>query len=75
MVLFLAAEVAGTREIHRRMSGVYGEHYMSMTSVQEWQKRFHEGRTSLQDDSRPGQAHRAITPDVIAQIDGLIREN
>jgi len=44
-------------------------------SVHEWQKRFREGCTSLQDDSRPGQAHRAITPDVIARIDGLIREN
>ena len=43
--------------------------------MQEWQKRFHEGRTSLEDDSRPGQAHRAITPDVIALIDGQIREN
>ena len=40
----------------------------------EWQKRFCEGCTSLQDDSSPRQVHRAITPDVIARIDGLIRE-
>ena len=46
-----------------------------MTSVNEWQKRFCEGRTSLQDDSLPGQARRGITPDVIERIDGLIREN
>ena len=75
VVRFLAAECAGTREIHRRMSAVYGEHCMSLTSVHEWQKRFHEGRISLQDDSRPSKAHRSITSDVIVRICGLIREN
>ena len=48
---------------------------MSLTSVLEWQKRSRDGRTSLQDDSCSGQAHRAIVPDVIAQIDGLIWKN
>ena len=60
VVRFLVAEGAGTREIHRRMSAVYGERCMSLTSVHEWQKRFREGGTS-----RPGQAHRAITPDAL----------
>ncbi|KAJ4432856.1 hypothetical protein ANN_21495 [Periplaneta americana] len=32
-------------------------------------------RVSLQDDARPRQAHRAITPAVIAEVDGLIRGN
>ena len=59
VVRFLVAEGAGTREIHRRLSAVYGEYCMSLTSVHEWQKRFRGGRTSLQDD----QAHRVITPD------------
>lgn len=48
---------------------------VSLTSVHEWQKRFCEGHTSLQDDSHTGQAHGAITPNVIVQIDGLIWEN
>ena len=72
MVLFLVAEGAGAPEIHRRVSAVYGEHCIPLASVQERQKRFCEGRLSLQDDSHPGQAHRAITPDAIARIDGLI---
>ena len=75
VVRFLVAEGAGTREIHRRMFAVYGKHCMPLASVHEWQKRFREGRTSLQDDSSPGQAHLAITPDVIARIHGLIQEN
>ena len=69
---FLTAENVGT---HRHISAVYGGQCMSLTSVHEWQKRFRKGRTSLQDDSRPGQDHRAIMPDVVARIDGLIREN
>ena len=52
MVRFLVAENAGTYEIHRRMSAVYGKHCMSLTRVHEWQQRFCKGRTSLQDDSR-----------------------
>ncbi|KAJ4451644.1 hypothetical protein ANN_03113 [Periplaneta americana] len=38
-------------------------------------KRFREGRMSLQDNARPGQAHRAITPAVIAEVNGHIRGN
>jgi hypothetical protein len=30
---------------------------------------------SLQDDARPGQAHRVITPDVTAALDDNIRAN
>ena len=72
VVRFMVAEGAGTREIHRHISVVHGEHFMSLTSVHEWYKIFREGRTSFQDDSRPGQVHPAITPDVIARIVGLI---
>ena len=75
MIRFLVAELPGTREIRRRNAAVYGEHCMSMTSMHEWQKSVREGRTSLQDDLRPGQAHRAITPDVTARIHDLNREN
>ena len=75
-VCFLVDEGARTREIHGRMSAVHDERCtMFLISVHEWLKRFREGRTSLKDDSRPGQAHRAITLNVIARIDGLIREN
>ena len=75
MVRFLVAKGARTCEIHHRMFAVYGKHCMSLTSVHEWQKRFCKELTSLQDDLCPRQAHQPITLDVIAQIDGLIREN
>lgn len=75
MVNFLVVEDAGTHEVHCHMSVWYGKHCMCPTIVLELQKRFHEGCTLLQEDLHPGQAHRATTPDVIVQIDGLIREN
>ena len=58
VVCFLMAKGAETYEILRCMSAVYsGKYCMSLTRVHEWQKRFHEERTSLQDDSHLGQAH------------------
>ncbi|XP_071447076.1 uncharacterized protein [Hetaerina americana] len=75
VVCFLVAEGAGVHEIHRRMSAVYGQHCLSLTSVNEWHRRFREGRTSApQGDAGAGQAHQSITPDVVGRIDDLIRE-
>lgn len=48
---------------------------MSHSRVLVWHKRFREGRLSLQDDARPGQAHCVITPEVTAALDGHIRAN
>ncbi|KAJ4435076.1 hypothetical protein ANN_23651 [Periplaneta americana] len=75
VVRFLTAEGIGEREIHRRISAIYGEHSMSCSHVLEWHKRFQEGHVSVQDDARPGQPHHAITPAVIAKVDGLIWGN
>jgi hypothetical protein len=58
-----------------RISVVYGEHSMSCSRVLAWHKRFREGRVSLHVDARPGQAHRVITHDVTAALDGHIQAN
>jgi transposase len=68
VVRFLTAEGVERREIHRRMSVVYGEHSVSHLHVLAWHKRFREGRVSLQDNACPGQARHIITPDVIGHI-------
>ncbi|KAJ4444770.1 hypothetical protein ANN_06567 [Periplaneta americana] len=75
VVRFLTTEEVGGLEIHHCMSAVYGEHSMSCFRVLEWHKRFREGHVSLQDNARPGQAHCAITPAVIAEVDSLIQGN
>lgn len=74
VVRFLTAEGVAQQEISRRMTAVYGEHCISLATVKRWSKRFREGRESCKDNPRPGQSHRAITTDTIAQVDQLIRQ-
>ena len=57
---FLTAEGVEGREIHYRITAVYGEHSMSCSCVLEWHKRFWEDRVSLQDDSK----HPPHSPDL-----------
>jgi hypothetical protein len=71
---FWSANGVGGWEI-RHLSVVFCVHSMSRSRVLAWHKRFREGRVSLQDDARPGQAHCVTTPDVIAVLDGHIQAN
>jgi hypothetical protein len=48
---------------------------VSKTQVYEWVQKFKNGVQSVEDFPPPGQAHRVITPEVIAADDDLIREN
>ncbi|GBM35561.1 hypothetical protein AVEN_106780-1 [Araneus ventricosus] len=57
------------------MKAVYGEYSLSRSTVVEWRKRFLEGRELLEDDARPGQANRVITPEMIAQVHDLVLNN
>ena len=43
VIRFLQAEGRSAAEIHRRMSKVYGENFMSDGSVREWCRKFKKG--------------------------------
>ncbi|GBN75236.1 Histone-lysine N-methyltransferase SETMAR [Araneus ventricosus] len=73
VIRFLTAE--GGREMYRRMKAVYGEYSLSRSTVVEWRKRFLDGRELLEDDVRPGQANRVITPEMIAEVHDLVLNN
>ncbi|GFR15040.1 retrovirus-related Pol polyprotein from transposon opus [Trichonephila clavata] len=45
------------------------------SGVVEWRKRFLEGCELLEDDARPGQAHRVITPEMIAEVNAFVLDN
>ncbi|GBM35603.1 hypothetical protein AVEN_121048-1 [Araneus ventricosus] len=47
---------------------------MSMSRVQEWSKRFREGRMSLGDDTRSG-AQKRVTDQHLAKVDELIKKD
>ena len=54
VICFLQAEGCIAAEIHRRMSKVYGENFMSDGSVRERCRKFKEGRTDVHDEGGHG---------------------
>jgi histone-lysine N-methyltransferase SETMAR len=75
MIRFLDAQGAKPMEIYTRMLAKYGASCMSKTQVYEWVQKFKNRVQSVEDSPRPGQAHRGITPEMIAAVDYLTREN
>ncbi|GBM24493.1 hypothetical protein AVEN_254010-1 [Araneus ventricosus] len=57
------------------MKAVYGEYSLSRSTVVEWRKRFLEGLELLEDDARPAQANRVITPEMTAEVHDLVLNN
>ena len=62
-------------EIHRRMKFQYGDACLSLQQVYEWTGEFMNGVSSVTDSSLPGQAHRVVTPEGIAAVEAIVKEN
>jgi hypothetical protein len=62
-------------EIHRRMKVQYGDACLSLQQVYEWTKKFMNGISSVTDSPGPGQAHRVVTPEAIAAVEAIVKEN
>ncbi|GFQ90165.1 histone-lysine N-methyltransferase SETMAR [Trichonephila clavata] len=75
VIQFFATEGVRSGEMHQRMKAVYREYSLCRSSVVEWPKRFLERRELLEDDARRGQAHRVITPEMIAEVNALVLDN
>jgi len=43
--------------------------------VYEWSRKFLNGVSSVTDSPRPGQAHRLVTPEAIAAVEAIVKEN
>ena len=74
-IRFLSSEVVKRTEIHRRMKPQYGDACLSLQQVYEWTRKFMNGISSVTDSPRPGQAHRVVTPDAIAAVEAIVKEN
>ena len=72
---FLSSEGVKPIEIHRRMKVRYGDAYLSLQQVYEWSRKFMKGISSVTDSPRPGQAHRVVTPEAIAVVEAIVKEN
>jgi len=62
VVLFLWAKDIATKDIHKEMLPMYGEHSLSSQAVQNWVQKFSEGRTSIEDEYRIGRPVEIATP-------------
>jgi len=75
VIRFLRSEGAKPIEINRPMEVQYGDACLSLQQVYEWSRKFLNGVSSVTDSSRPGQAHRVVTPEAIAAVEGIVKEN
>ena len=75
VILFFCAEEVTPIEIHRRMKDQYGDACLSLEQVCEWNRDSMNGISSVTDSPRPGQAHRGVTPEAIAAVEAIVKEN
>ena len=53
----------------------YGDTCLSLQQLYEWFTKFMNGISSVTDSPRPGQAHPVVTPEAIAAVEAIVREN
>lgn len=74
VIRFLQAEGHSAADIHRRMSRVYGEKFMSEGVVREWCRNFKDGRTDVHDEGGQGRKS-VVTDNLVQRVDKVVREN
>ena len=74
-IRFLNSEGVKHIEIHRQMNAQYGDACLSLQQVYDWTRKFMNSISSVTDSSRPGQAHRVVTPESFAAGESIIKEN
>jgi hypothetical protein len=75
VIRFILGEGVKPFEIHWRMDVQYGDACLSLQKVYEWSGKFLNRVSSVIDSPRPGQAHRVVTPEVIAAVEVIVRKN
>jgi hypothetical protein len=53
----------------------YGDACLSLQQVYEWTKKLMIGISSVTDSPRPGQTHQVVTPEAIAAVEAIVKEN
>ena len=53
----------------------YGDAWLSLQQVYEWTRKFMNGIISVTDSLLPAQAHRVVTPEAIAAVEAIVKEN
>jgi len=53
----------------------YGDACLSLQQVYKWSKKFLNSVSSVTDSPRPGQAHQVVTPEAVAAVEAIVKEN
>ena len=53
----------------------YGDACLSLQQVNKWTSKFMNCISSVTVSPRPGQAHRVVTPEAIAAVEAIVKEN
>jgi hypothetical protein len=75
VISFLSSEVVKPIEINRRVKVQYVDTCLSPQQVYRCTRQFMNGISSVSDCPRPGQAHRVVTPEGIAAVEAIVKEN
>ena len=75
VIRFLSTEGVKPIEIHRRKKVQYGDACLSLQQMYEWTGKFMNGIRYVTDSPRPCQAHRVVTPEAIAAVEAIVKEN
>jgi len=75
VIRFLSNEGVKPIEIHRRMKVRNGDVCLSLQQVYLWTRKFMNGIGFVTDTPRPGQAHQVVTPEAIAAVEAIVKEN
>ena len=75
VIRFFGSEGVNPSEIHCRMKMQYGYTCLSLQQVYDWNRKFISGVSSVADAARPGRPHTADTPEMVAGVKRVLREN
>jgi hypothetical protein len=62
-------------KIHWWMKVQYGDACLSLQQLYKWTKRFMNSISSVTESPWPGQAHWVVTPEAIAAVETIMKEN
>ena len=57
------------------MKAQYSDACLSTQQVHKWTTKFMNSISSVTDSPQPGQAHRVVTPEAIAGVEAIMKEN
>ena len=75
IIFFLWKEGNASSNIAERLSIVFGDKALKRTTVYEWVSRFKDGRSSLEDNPRPGRPVSSCTHENITKVKDCILQD